>query len=417
MRALQFISRLLVGFVFIFSGFVKAVDPMGSTFKFSDYFTAFGMDALKEIAFPLAILLSTMEFVVGFALIFNARKPFTSWMALLFMLFFTPLTLVLAITNPVTDCGCFGDALVLSNWETFGKNVIILALTLFVFFGRKQDTKTYPVWEQNLLIGFATVFTVWISIYSYRHLPIIDFRPYHIGANIADGMIIPEGAPADEYRSLFKYEKDGIVKEFDETNYPWQDTTWKFVDSEQILLKEGYTPPIHDFSISNEMEGDITSQVLSDDRYSFLLVSKELSKIDESALSKIKDLAMFALENDIPFIGLTASGQNEMNEFKNDNELPFDFYNTDEIQLKTIIRSNPGILLLHKGTILDKWHYRDFPEPKEFKGNLAAYSITKHQKLNIKLVFISITSTLLLLICLFILLSRGKARVKNRLQL
>ena len=417
MRALQFISRLLVGFVFIFSGFVKAVDPMGSTFKFSDYFVAFGMDSFKEIAFPLAILLSTVEFVVGLALFFNARKAFTSWMALLFMLFFTPLTLVLAITNPVTDCGCFGDALVLSNWETFGKNLIILGLTLIVFFGRKKDTKTYPVWEQNLLIGFATVFTIWISIYSYRHLPIIDFRPYHIGANIADGMIIPEGAPADEYRSLFKYEKDGIVREFDETNYPWQDTTWKFVDSEQILIKEGYTPPIHDFSISNDMEGDITSQVLSDDRYSFLLVSKELSKIDESALSKIKDIAMYALENDIPLIGLTGSAQDEMNEFKNDNELPFYFYNTDEIQLKTIVRSNPGLLLLHKGTILGKWHFNDFPKADELKGNLAAFSITKHQKLNIKLVFISITSTLLLLICLFILMSRGKARVKNRLQL
>ena len=417
MRTIRYISRILVGLVFIFSGFVKAVDPMGSTFKFTDYFLAFGMDSLKGIAFPLAILLSALEFVVGMALVFNARKQFSAWMAMLFMLFFTPLTLVLAITNPVTDCGCFGDALVLTNWETFGKNVVILALTLIVFFGRQSKTKQYPVWEQNLLIVFATIFSVWISVYSYRHLPIIDFRPYHIGANISDGMKIPEGAPADEYRSILKYEKDGVVKEFDETNYPWQDSTWTFVDSEQIKIKEGYTPPIHDFSISNEIDGDITEMVLSSEGYTFMLVSKDLAEMEHSTLTKIRELALFAMENGFQFIGLTASGMEEVEELKANNELPFEFYNTDEIQLKTIIRSNPGLVLLKKGTILNKWHFRDFPDASEFQGDLAAYSITKHQKLNIKLVFISITSTLLLLISLFLLLRNRSVIAKNRLLL
>ncbi|WP_320019327.1 BT_3928 family protein [Labilibaculum manganireducens] len=417
MRILQFVSRLFVGLIFIFSGFVKAVDPMGSTFKFTDYFLAFGMDALKETAFPLAILLSALEFTVGMALIFNSRKNITAWLALLFMLFFTPLTFVLAISNPVTDCGCFGDALVLSNWETFWKNIVILAFTLVIFLRRKKDENQHPVWEQNLLVGFALAVSIWISTYSYRHLPLIDFRPYHIGANISDGMKIPEGAPADEYRSLFKYEKNGVVKEFDETNYPWQDTTWKYVDSEQIKIKEGYTPPIHDFSISNETEGDITNMVLSDNGYTFLLVSKNLSEINESALLKIKELAFYALENNIQFIGLTASGEDAMQNFKTTNELPFEFYNNDEIQLKTIIRSNPGLLLLKKGTILDKWHFRDFPEANQLQGDLAAYSITKHQTLNINLLIISITSTLLLLLVLFCLIRIRFAEAKNRLRL
>jgi uncharacterized membrane protein YphA (DoxX/SURF4 family) len=415
MKALQYISRILVGFVFIFSGFVKAVDPMGSTFKFTDYFVAFGLNSLSSLAFPLAILLSTLELVVGMALFFNAKNKFSSWMALLFMGFFTPLTLVLAITNPVTDCGCFGDALVLTNWETFGKNVIILALTLLVFWGRNKQEKSYPAWQQSLLIGFATLFSVWISVHSYNHLPIIDFRPYHIGANISDGMKIPDGAPADEYKSILRYKKDGVVKEFDESNYPWQDSTWVFVDSEQIKIKDGYKPPIHDFAISNEMDGDITESVLSNDDYTFLLVSKNLSELNPESLAKIQELSIYALEKDIKFIGLTASGLDESNEFTKDNELPFDFYNTDEIQLKTIIRSNPGLLLLRKGTILDKWHYNDFPEANELTGDLAAYSISKHQKSNIKLVFISITSTLLLLICLFLLIVNRKA--KNRLSL
>jgi len=417
MRVIRFISRLFVGLIFIFSGFVKAVDPMGSTFKFSDYFLAFGLDALQEIAFPLAILLSALEFTIGFALVFNCKKQLSAWSALLFMLFFTPLTLVLAITNPVTDCGCFGDALVLTNWQTFEKNILIFAFTLILFFGRKKDESKLALWEQNLLIGFGLFISFLISGYSYLHLPIIDFRPYHIGANISDGMKIPDGAPADEYRSLFKYEKDGVVKEFNETNYPWQDSTWKFVDATQIKIKEGYTPPIHDFSISNNSEGDITDMVLSNEGYSFLLISKNITKIDGRALEKIENLSVFALENDIQFIGLTSSGMSEIEEFKTAHKLPFEFYNTDEIQLKTIIRSNPGLILLKKGTILDKWHFRDFPESSQIQGELTAYSIARHQKSNIKLVIISITSTLLLLLCFFRLGRIRLAGVKNRLQL
>lgn len=280
-----------------------------------------------------------------------------------------------------------------------------------MFFSRKQKEKSYPLWEQNLLVAFSIVFSVGISLYSYKHLPIIDFRPYHIGANISDGMIIPDGAPADEYQSILKYEKDGVVKEFDETNYPWQDSTWVFVDSEQIKIKEGYTPPIHDFSISNDTEGDITDQVLHDENYTFILVSKEIDKLNEKSLPKIKELAMFALEKGYSFIVLTASGTQECENFKASRELPIEFYNTDEIQVKTIVRSNPGLILIKNGTILDKWHYNDFPAVEELKGDLAAHSITKHQKLNIKLVFISITSTLLLLICLFLLVGRkSKAR-------
>ena len=417
MKVVQFISRLLVGLLFIFSGFVKAVDPMGSTFKFADYFLAFGMDSFTEIAFSLAIVLSTLEFTVGVALLFNARMKITAYFALIFMLFFTPLTLVLAITNPVSDCGCFGDALVLTNWETFGKNIIILALTLIVFFRRNKIEKQETRLEQILLIVFSLIVSIGISTYSYRHLPLIDFRPYHIGANISDGMIIPEGAAADEYRSLFKYEKDGIVKEFDETNYPWQDTTWKFVDSEQIKIKEGYTPPIHDFSISNEIDGDITNSVLLNEGYTFLLVSKNLNKIEAVSLSKIKELSIYALENNIQFVGLTASGNDVMQDFKTTNELPFEFYNTDEIQIKTIVRSNPGLLLLKKGTILDKWHFRDFPKANDLKGDLAAHSITKHQTLNINLFIISITSTLLLLLVLFSWIRIRFTGAKNRLRL
>jgi uncharacterized membrane protein YphA (DoxX/SURF4 family) len=416
MSLILLFSRLIVGLIFIFSGFVKAVDPMGSTYKFSDYFTAFGMDAFTSIAFPLAILLSTLEFTVGMALVFNAQKKISYTASLLFMIVFTPLTLILAITNPVTDCGCFGDALILSNWETFGKNIILLILTIILYWGRNKEEKNYSVAEQNLLLAFSIASSVWISVYSFNHLPIIDFRPYHIGANIGDGMRIPEGAPADEYRSILRYQKDGVVKEFDETNYPWQDSTWVFVDSEQIKIKEGYTPPIHDFSISNDNEGDVTDLILNNPEYTFILVSKEIDQLDLKSVNKIKDLWLYSMEKGYTFIALTASGNQLCEEFKTNHQLAFEFYNTDEIQLKTMIRSNPGLILLKKGTILNKWHFNDFPDANELKGDLTAYSITKHQKLNIKLVFISITSTLLLFICLFVFIRRY-SNARKRLQL
>ncbi|RZT95909.1 putative membrane protein YphA (DoxX/SURF4 family) [Ancylomarina subtilis] len=404
MSLLRSVSRLLVGSLFIFSGFVKAIDPMGSTFKFKDYFLAFGMDSLTGLAFTMAIILSTLEFSVGMLILFNVYKKSASWLALLFMLFFTPLTLILALTNPVTDCGCFGDALILTNWETFGKNIIILAFTLVVFYTRKLEKDKSSKLTQNLLLAFSLTIALGCSYYSYRHLPFIDFRPYHIGANIQESMTIPEGAPADEYQSIFKYEKNGVIKEFDESNYPWQDSSWTYVDVEQIKIKEGYKAPIHDFSISNEESGDITEQVLNDASYTFLLVSRQLNEMKLTNLKEIDELAAWCRNHKYNFICLTASTDDEINTFKEKNNAFYDFYATDEIQLKTIIRSNPGLVLLQNGTILNKWHWRDIPKTTEIKANLAAYSITQHQTLTNKLVILSITTTLLLLIGCFLIL-------------
>jgi len=414
MKLLRTLSRLLVGFLFIFSGFVKAIDPMGSTFKFKDYFMAFGMDSFVGLAFSLAVILSALEFCVGMLLVFDVHKKNASWMALLFMLFFTPLTLILALTNPVTDCGCFGDALILSNWETFGKNIILLGFTLLIFFTRNKYKDRSSMLEQNLLLTFSLIIALGSSFYSYRHLPFIDFRPYHIGANISDGMRIPEGAPADEFTSLFKYEKDGVIKEFDESNYPWQDTTWTYVDVEQIKIKEGYQPPIHDFSISSNEYGDITDMVLNDPSYTFLLVSRNLKEMATNQQKEVNQLASWANNQGYNFICLTASSDEDISDFKEKHDAVYDFYATDEIQLKTIVRSNPGLVLLQNGTILNKWHWRDLPKTTELNANLAAYSISKHQTLTNKLVIISITTTLLLLIGCFLMLKFRLTAVKNR---
>ncbi len=371
MKFLLNICRILIGLVFIFSGFVKGIDPLGSDYKFTDYFNAFGMSWMNFSALFFSFLLSMAEFIIGICLFLNIKTKLASWGALLFMAVFTPLTLNLAIKNPVTDCGCFGDALVLTNWETFFKNIILLVMVLLVFFNRNRFKSIFNVLEQSVILTGSIIFMFCIEMYSYRHLPILDFRPYAVGANITEGMTIPEGAPHDEYSTTLKYKNKntGEIKEFDESNFPWQDTlNWEFHSSSQKLLKEGYKAPIHDFVIEHPEYGDITEEVLNDDDYTFLVVSYKLSKASAEAQDKLNKLAAYASENGYRFYGLTASNADEITDFVHKYNVNYSFCATDEIQLKTVIRSNPGLVLLKKGTIIDKWGHRDIPDADELKG-------------------------------------------------
>ncbi len=361
MKSLNTISRIVIGLVFVFSGFVKGIDPLGTTYKFIDYFEAFGFDFLSPIALPLAILLNASEFLIGISLLFNSKIKYGAWAVLLFMSFFTILTFFLAIYNPVSDCGCFGDAIVLTNWHTFFKNIIILFFTLIVFINRnKYNTTTTQHLQWGILsVGFVLIIT--ISIYSYNHLPIIDFRPYKIGVNIPEEMIIPDNAPQAEYKTVLEYKKNERIKKFSLNNLP--DSSWKWVSSENILIKEGYIPPIHDFTISTQDDNDITDIVLSENKFTFILVAYNLNKSNIKNIEKINSLSEYCNETtNCNFICLTSSLDNEINEFKNSYNSSFSFYNTDEITLKTIIRSNPGIMLIKNGTILGKWHNNDIPD-------------------------------------------------------
>ncbi|MGM0496537.1 MAG: BT_3928 family protein [Bacteroidota bacterium] len=364
MRYIRNISRIIVGIVFVFSGFVKGIDPLGSTYKFGDYFTAFGLESLEPLAFPLAIILSTFEFIVGFALIFNIKTKINSWIVLIFMGFFTLLTLYLAIENPVSDCGCFGDAIIMTNWETFYKNVIILIPTLIIF--RYRDSFRSPYSEEKqfgvLAIGIALMLSV--TFYCYQHLPIFDFRPYNVGTHIPEKMEIPEGAPQPEYETVLKYEKDDEIKEFTMDSLP--DSTWQWVETKNVKVKEGYKPPIQDFSISTLDGEDITDIILDQNKFTFILIAHTLETASDKNIEDIKKLADYCLNNEnCSFISLTSSLEKDIENYKEKYDINFKFYNADEITLKTIIRSNPGLLLLKKGTILDKWHHNDIPSAKK----------------------------------------------------
>lgn len=377
-KLLQLLSRIFIGVIFTYSGFVKLVDPLGSTYKFTDYFTAFGTDWAIPFAFSLGIILAISEFLIGITMLLNIKPKLSYLGALLMMIIFTPLTLYLAFANPVHDCGCFGDALVLTNWETFWKNVIILMPVIYLFARRKKNKGALSSFEQWIGVFAILAFSGFIIKQAYNHLPQLDFRPYKVGTHIPDGMIVPDGAPADVWESIFIYEKDGAQQEFGMTNLP--DSTWAFISADHKLVKKGYEPPIHDFTINATDGSEITDIVLASENYNFLLIGYDIDKMSREADDKINTIAEFAYENGYPFYGLTASPDDIVNEYLESTSAFYEFYNTDEITLKTIVRSNPGLVLIKEGTIIDKWHFNDFPDKEQLSNELLSQSITKYKK-------------------------------------
>ncbi len=396
--------RIIVGSVFIYSGFTKGIDPLGSAYKFADYFVAFNMEFLEPLALPLSVVLSSAEMLLGVALLAGVQMVLASWAVLFFMSFFTILTLFIALTDPVADCGCFGDAIILSNWETFWKNIVLLIFVLFIFFKRKNFKPffTKPIMEWSAVVGFLIII-LGISTWSYRNLPVIDYRPYSIGANISEKMNVPPDALADEYEITLYYEKGGELKAFSVDSLP--DPEWVWVKTESTLISRGYEPPITNFYIESVDEGiDFTYDILSDPGYTFLLVAYNLEKSYENTTARINQLAKWSERHGIRFICLTASPIANINNFIERTGATFDFYHADEITLKTIIRSNPGLVLLNNGTILGKWHYRNIPHTDELKGNLLSYSIELQQTLKSDLIIYGYLLALFLILALLKLL-------------
>jgi uncharacterized membrane protein YphA (DoxX/SURF4 family) len=371
MKAFGHLARIVIGITFIFSGFVKGIDPWGSAYKFIDYFMAMGIEGLAWAAFPLGVLLAFAEFLIGVAMLFAINVRFFSWGALLFMLFFTPLTLWIAIANPVTDCGCFGDAWVITNWETFYKNVVLIILSVVVFLQRK---KLKPLMGKlDPALGFLVIGAYMVVVgWSYYHEPVLDFRPYKVGVNIVEAMTIPEDAPHDVYENIFYYrdKNSGEVKQFTEDNYPWQDTVnWVF-DSmdEPRLISQGYRPPIKTFNVETRDGDNIYDFFLYDEKYVFMLIAYDINKSSRKNQPQINELANWALGEGYSFICLTSSLFSETDRFVEETGAPYEFFNADEIDLKTMIRSNPGLLVLKGGTIVAKYSRNDIPSPEEFKA-------------------------------------------------
>lgn len=361
------IARCVLGVVFILSGFVKAVDPLGTQYKLTDYLLAITSEQIvpEWMLLVLSVALSTFEFALGAFLLAAIQRRVVSRIALAFMTVMTIVTVWIFIANPVQDCGCFGDAVVLSNGETLLKNVVLLACAVTVACYPMRIKRIMSKGVQWLMIHITVIALLGLSIWCLYDLPIIDFRPYHIGADIVKGMEIPEGAEEPEYETTFILEKNGERKEFTLDNYP--DSTWTFIDSKTVTVKEGYQPPIHDFSITTFDGDEITDMVLADQGYTFLLISPFLAKADDSNFGDIDELYEFAQDNGYKFYGLTSSGEKDIKHWINLTGAEYPFYQADAITLKTIVRSNPGLLLIKKGVIVGKWSHNRLPDTKELK--------------------------------------------------
>ena len=322
-KSLVNICRIVLAVVFILSGFVKAVDPLGTQYKIQDYLEAMHVEGVVPdlLTLTASVAQSAVEFCLGIFLLFAIQRRLTSRLILLIMLVMTPLTLWLALTNPISDCGCFGDALVLTNWQTFWKNVGLLACAVVVACWPREMFRFVSESNQWIVINYSTLFIVIISGWSLYDRPQFDFRPYHVGTNLRDG---------------------------------WNRT----MDGEDL--------PYADLFIEQADDGeDITETVLADTGYVFLLVSPYLEQADDSRLDLINEIYEYAQEQGYPFYCLTASTSKAMQQWRDRTGAEYPFCQTDGTVLKTVIRSNPGLLLLHDGVIIRKWSHNRLPEIDE----------------------------------------------------
>ena len=371
------LCRLLLAATFIFSGYVKAIDPLGTQYKLHDYLEAVSLQTVVPdwITLSIAVLLGACEFSLGVFLLLAVRRRTVSKWLLGIMAAMALFTLVLYLFNPVKDCGCFGDAVKLSNGQTFWKNIVLLLCAWVVARHPLKMVRLVSRTNQWILINYTAVFILASSVYSLYNLPYFDFRPYHLGVNIQQVMAIPEGAKPPKFETTFILEKDGVRKEFSLEDYP--DSTWTFVDSKNVEVEAGFVPPIHDFSIQTTEGEDITDSVLLHRGYLFLLIAPQLEQADDSNFGDIDRIYEYAQEKGYPFYCLTASNEKGIKFWQDMTGAEYPFYHTDATTLKTVIRSNPGLLLLKDGTIIGKWSHNDLPKERHLQGRLEDLPIGK----------------------------------------
>ena len=359
MKFLVNFSRLFVGLLFIFSGLIKINDPVGFSFKLEEYFgpTVFNIDFLLPYVLPLAIFIVVVEVLLGVFLLIGLKKEFTIYSLFVMIVFFTFLTWYSAYFNKVTDCGCFGDAIKLTPWESFTKDIILLVFIIILMMGLKYIK---PLFTNKLLYTIpviSLVICILIVNQVLSHLPLIDFRPYKIGNNIIENMITPE----DSKKAIFRYDWLFNVegeKKIISTSGNFPSIEGDFISVETELLEEGYEPPIHDFSMELD-DIDYTDDLMQEEKL-LIFVFYNISKMELEAIGDLKESLIIAMDNNYKIIGLTASGNEDVNNFKSKFLVDLDFYFCDETALKTIVRSNPAALKLHKGTIIQKAHWNDF---------------------------------------------------------
>ena len=364
MKTLVTICRIIVGVIFIFSGFIKANDPLGFSYKLDEYFEVFGTNFLLPLSLFLAIFMCVLEMILGFALLLGARINLTLWLLLLLVIFFGFLTFYSAYYDVVKSCGCFGDAIKLTPWQSFGKDMALMVLILIIFAGKSHvDPLVGPGFEKFLMIIFVGA-SLAFPVYTYRNLPVIDFRPYKIGTNIYRSMDTHQQM---KFYYILKDKKTKELKEFESWPEAW-DTKYDYVDSRTKVIG-GNENVISGFTIENLKGEPYADEILLKPGPVFFLVAYKLEKTEKEVFGKVNDFATLCAKDNVPFIGLTSSDTLLIKQFREETKSVFDFYRTpDDVPLKTMIRANPGLVLLKDGVVTNMWHYNNLPSYNDVKN-------------------------------------------------
>lgn len=363
MKVIVGICRIFVGVLFIISGLIKLNDPVGFSFKLKDYFApeVLNLEFLVPFALLIAVVVVVYEVMLGIMIIIGYAKKFTLWSLLLMIVFFTFLTFYSAYFNKVTDCGCFGDALKLTPWESFTKDVVLLVLILLLYFGRKYIEPFFSKGARRIIVFVSLIACMLFGYHVLQHLPVKDFRAYKIGANITEGMSVPEGAPKPIFEYAWKFNVAGVEKIIT-TNGDYPQVDGEFIEVETKEIQAGYEPPVHDFTIERD-DTDFTEKFLNEENL-IVVIAYSLSNAEMDGFYSMREVTNEAIKKGYKVIGLSASSAKLTSALVTDYGLNFDFYFCDETTLKTIVRSNPGILELQKGTIMQKLHFNDAADLK-----------------------------------------------------
>jgi uncharacterized membrane protein YphA (DoxX/SURF4 family) len=359
MKNLRTFSRILVGLVLIFSGFVKGVDPLGTAYKITDYFEAYHMIWASPLSLYLSILLCAFEFVLGVLLVINVKMKQVAWLVLLLMSFFTAVTFYDALYSPVPDCGCFGDAIVLTNWETFYKNLVLMVFVLIVFLGRNKIKAYFTTIKEFSIIGIVSLLFIWFSVYNYRNLPLINFRPWKVG-----NKMMSDNPQPSKFYLVYKNKQSGETKEYLSNELPWQDTVW-VANWEYVSTREDNPNKslLGAFAISDSAGTDMTEHFVRNPEFQFFIASYNIKEANKEAFEKLNPFIEKANSKGISIIILTGSSSEEIAEFKKlFPKMNYEIYTSDDIALKAMIRSNPGLVLLKNAVVLGQWHWRNIPD-------------------------------------------------------
>ena len=371
--------RIFTGLLFIFSGFIKANDPTGFGYKLQEYFEVFHLTTFNEYATAIAVVICGFEILLGALLLFGVYANLVAWGLLLLILFFTFLTFYSAFFEVVTSCGCFGDAIPLTPWQSFSKDLVLLALILIIFFNRKKIRSIIKGSGNQFVVTLITaIVSLGIGIYTVNYLPFIDFLPYKIGNNLPSLMVLPEGKQGDVFEQLYtmKNKKTGETKKVNDKVYMadklWEDESWEIIgEPESKLIKKGYDIPIPDLLITDADGADHTQEIIANPYYNIIIVAKDLSSTNMNAIQKINQTVtqMTKDYNGLRVVLLTASASKDAQYLSDKMQLIAEIYYADLIPLKSMVRANPGVILLKGGNVMGKWHYNNFPDAKTIEDN------------------------------------------------